>query len=81
MQSLSMLKIEDDSGKINLDGKWYANANDESEYYLCVSYVANVRTAKGVIWRYNFAKIKEELNKMGVKYEEGYVPNNSKDKR
>ena len=59
---------------------WYASEHQVSEYYACVSYVATVRNAKGIIWKCNYKKIKEELNKIEISYEESYLPKNEKDK-
>ena len=60
---------------------WYASENQVSEYFICVSYVAKVRTNKGIIWKYNPLEITSELKKIRLKYEEGYAPpNNTNDK-
>jgi len=58
-------------GKI---ARWHASKNQVSEYLICVSYVANVRTLAGAIWRYSPRVIKQELNKIQIVYEEDYSP-------
>ena len=64
--------------EFNQFASWYASENEVSEYLICVSYVATVRTATGVIWRYNFKDIQMELNKLKLKFEEGDLPNEVK---
>ncbi|MBK9402366.1 MAG: hypothetical protein IPN36_16435 [Bacteroidetes bacterium] len=49
--AVSDLKLPTD---FNQDFNWYASINDVSEYLICVSYVAKVRTLNRTIWRYNF---------------------------
>jgi len=53
---------------------WYASSNQVSEYFTCVSYIANVRTKSGKIWRYDFNSIQSELMKVKLKYDEDYTP-------
>jgi hypothetical protein len=59
---------------------WYASENNISEYLICVSYVANVRTKEGTIWHYGYGPIKEQLNKLKIAFEEGYAPKEDKSK-
>ena len=82
MTTLSNQDIIDIEGRKEFDrySSWYASENDVSEYLVCVSYVANVRTMAGVIWRYNYKDIKAELDKLKIKFEEGYTPKKDKDK-
>ncbi len=81
IKSLSNLEVADFSGEYKLDrrGSWYATENQISEYLICVSYVANVRTKSGSIWRYNPDEIKQKLSEIQISYEEGYSPANSDD--
>ena len=77
IKSLENMDITDMSGTIDLkksSGTWYATENEISEYYSCVTYVAAVRTAAGVIWRFKPELIKQELSKIQIAYEEGYSP-------
>jgi hypothetical protein len=60
--------------EFNQYASWYASENNVSEYLICVSYVANVRTQTGTIWRYNFKAIQSELDKIKLKYDEGFAP-------
>jgi hypothetical protein len=78
MKSLSNLDVSELTAPTELgkSGSWYASENDVKEYFLCVSYVANVRTKEGVIWRYNPEDIKEVLSKIQIAYEDGYSPSN-----
>jgi hypothetical protein len=59
---------------------WYATENNVSEYFICISYVANVRTKSGQIWHYNFTAIKEQLHKLKIAFEEGYLPKKDAEK-
>lgn len=59
---------------------WYASENNVSEYLICVSYVANVRTSNGTIWHYDYKGIQAELDKIKLKYDEDYVPPKIADK-
>jgi hypothetical protein len=76
--TLSNTKISDMNGNISLEKYrlWYANENHISEYFICVSYVQNVRTSKGIIWHCNFKDMKEHLEKEQIKFEEEYALKN-----
>ena len=80
MQTLSNQQVKDISGTLSFGkySSWYASENDVSEYFIVVSYVSNVRTKNGVIWKYKPKEIKEELNKTKINYEEGFVPKQGK---
>lgn len=81
------IKTLSNTGITDIDGQkdfskwasWYASGNNVSEYLTCVSYVANVRTKSGVIWHYNFKELKEQLNKIEITFEEGYLPKKDND--
>lgn len=68
------------SSALNKYASWYATENNVSEYLICVSYVANVRSAGGTIWHYNYKAIQAELNNLKLKYDEDYQPTKLKDK-
>lgn len=53
---------------------WYASENQISEYLIAVSYVANIRTAKGIVWQYGPSVIEEELRKIRLTYNSDYFP-------
>jgi hypothetical protein len=57
----------------------YASENNVSEYFTCVSYVANVKTKSGKLWRYNYKALKEQLDKLEIAFEEGYSPKKHND--
>lgn len=59
---------------------WYASENNIQEYFICVSYVSNVRTANNVIWHYDINDIQSELNKIKLKFDESYEPPKVSDK-
>ncbi len=82
MTTLSNEEITDIEGRKEFGrySSWYASENDISEYLVCVSYVANVRTKTGVIWRYSYKDIKAQLDKLKITFEEGYTPKKDKDK-
>lgn len=81
--TLSNMEIADVNGSFVMkkDRSWYATDNQISEYISCISYVANVKTKAGIIWRYNYLAIKHELNKIQIAYEENYRPSNETDKK
>jgi len=62
------------SSPLSKYANWYANENNVSEYLICVSYVANIRTTKGTIWHFDYKAIQSELNNLKIKYDEEYVP-------
>jgi len=76
MKSLSNTEITDIDGQKDFSkySSWYASENNVSEYLICVSYVSNVRTKSGKLWHYNFKALKDQLNKLEITFEEGYVP-------
>ena len=76
MKSLSNTEITDIDGQKDFSkySSWYASENNVSEYLICVSYVSNVRTKSGKLWHYNFKVLKDQLNKLEIAFEEGYVP-------
>jgi len=81
LMSLNNIDIKDINGTIDLSksrGGWSPSENEVSEYLACVSYVAAVRTSKGVIWRFKPELIKQELSKIQIAYEEGYSPSPEK---
>ena len=59
---------------------WYATENEISEYLICVSYVANVRTQTGSIWRYSYQSVKEKLDELKISFEKEYLPVKYKEK-
>lgn len=81
--TLSNMEIADIIGSsvMNKNVSWYATDNQINEYISCISYVANVKTKAGIIWRYNYLAIKHELNKIQIAYEENYRPSNETDKK
>lgn len=82
MKSLSNTEIIDFEGQKDFSkySSWYASENNVTEYLICVSYVSNVRTKSGKIWHYNFKALKEQLNKLEIVFEEGFVPKKDVDK-
>ncbi len=82
IKSLSNTEISDINGQKEFSSysSWYASENNVSEYLICVSYVANVRTKEGKIWRYNFKALKEQLNNLEILFEEEYLPKKDTDK-
>lgn len=76
MKTLSNQEVADISDKKGFDkySSWYANENNVSEYFIAVSYIANVRTKAGKVWRYKPVSVKEELQKLQITYEDSYVP-------
>ena len=77
IKTLSTSRVEDFETKtVKIDAQWYATENQISEYLFCVSYVAKVKTKNGTIWRYEPLKIKEELNRIKISYEESFTPKN-----
>ncbi|MEI6124521.1 MAG: hypothetical protein WCQ95_12925 [Bacteroidota bacterium] len=60
--------------KFNDFWSWAADLDGVSEYLICVSYVAYVRTADGKIWRFNPVDLRSELSKLLLPYEESYSP-------
>ena len=75
IKTLSSTNVEDvPAGQKQVSGQWYASENQVSEYLFCVSYVAKVRKANGTLWIYSPIKIKEELSKIAILYEESYIP-------
>lgn len=82
MRTLSNLEITDLKATAGFDkySSWYASENSVSEYFICVSYVANVRTANNVIWHYDSKDIQAELNKIKLKFDESYEPPKLNDK-
>lgn len=76
LSSLNNIDVTDINGSKDLgkSGSWRPSENEVSEYLSCVSYVAAVRTAAGVIWRFKPEVIKQELSKIQIAYEEGYSP-------
>lgn len=83
IKTLSNSDIVDVIGMVELEkvgGSWYATENQVKEFFVVVTYVANVRTQDGTIWRYKPMDIKEELNKIKIKYEEGYAPKKEEEK-
>lgn len=82
IKTLSNFEVQDlsQTSKFDKYSSWYASENQVSEYFICVSYVAKIRTQKGVIWRYNPLEIKSELKKIQLNYEEGFAPSSNNDK-
>lgn len=76
MKSLSNTEIIDVDGKKEFSkyASWYASENNVSEYLICVSYISNVRTKSGKLWHYDFKALKDQLGKLEIIFEEGYVP-------
>lgn len=54
-------------------GSWRAWENEVSELLTVVSFVAQIRTESGKIWRYNDKAISEELNKVRLKISTGVL--------
>ncbi len=40
--------------------------NEVTQYLTCVSYIANVRTKAGTVWKYDPASIGQELEKLSL---------------
>jgi hypothetical protein len=76
MKTLSNIIITDMEGVQELakSGSWYASENNVSSYFVCVSYVANVRSKAGQLWHYDFKAIKDELLKLKMEFNEAYLP-------
>jgi hypothetical protein len=76
IKTLSNQEVLDisESKSISKLSSWYASENEVSEFLFVVTYVANVRTLTGTIWKYNSQEIKAELNKIKINYEEGFSP-------
>ncbi len=86
IKTLSNLQITDllvptDIGGIGSSSSWYASENDVSEYFICVSYVAKVRTKGSQIWSYDLKTIQNELQKIKLKFDESYEPKPTQDKK
>jgi hypothetical protein len=54
-------------------GSWRAWENEVSELLTIVSFVANVRTETGMIWRFNDKAITEELDKIQLQFTSGVL--------
>lgn len=54
-------------------GSWRAWENEVSELLTVVSFVAQVRTQSGKLWRYNDKVIGEELNRVRLKVSSGVL--------
>jgi hypothetical protein len=80
MMTLSNIVVTDIAGPTDLNqyASWYARESSVAEYFICISYVANVRTANGAIWHYNFKAIQAELEKLKLKFEEADLPTENK---
>ncbi len=75
IKTLSLTDVTDANGIKVLDKfSWRAYENQVSQYLICVSYVAAVRSASGGIWRYDIGRIKEELQKIELEYDSTYAP-------
>ncbi len=83
IKSLSNTEIIDFEGEKTFSDylSWYASESNVSEYLICVSYVSNVRTKSGKIWHYNFKALKEQLNKLEIVFEEGFIPKKDAEKK
>lgn len=82
MKTLSNTEITDIEGQQDISkfSIWYASENDVSNYFSCVSYVANVRTKSGILWHFDYKAIKEQLDLLKISFEEGYIPKKDVDK-
>jgi hypothetical protein len=82
IKTLSNQTIKDINAPTIFDkySSWYASENNVSEYFICVSYVADVRTANNVIWHYDSKEMQSELNKIKLKFDESFEPPKIKDK-
>ena len=82
IKTLSNTEVIDIDGQKDFPkySSWYASESNVREYLICVSYVSNVRTKTGKIWHYNFKVLKEQLDKLEISFEEGYVPKKDNDK-
>lgn len=82
MRSLSNTEITDIDGQKEFSkySSWYASENNVSEYLICVSYVSNVRTKSGKLWHNNLKALKDQLNKLEIAFEEGYLPKKDNEK-
>jgi hypothetical protein len=76
MKTIYNSEIKDIEGIHNLakSGSWDATENNVSSYFICVSYVANVRTKNGQLWHYNFNAIKEQILQLKMEFNEAYLP-------
>lgn len=54
-------------------GSWRAWENEVSELLTVISFVAQVRTASGKLWRYNDKVVEEELSKIQLKVSTGVL--------
>jgi hypothetical protein len=73
--SLSNPGITDIEGQKELkSGSWPTSEYNVTVYFICVSYVANVKTKNGTLWHFNYKEIKEQLDKLKISFEEGYFP-------
>ena len=76
IKTLRNFVCKDNKGdfKFNDGWSWQADLDDVSEYMICVSYVAYVRTKDGKVWKYNPDEVKLELSKSQIVYEKSYDP-------
>ena len=52
-------------------GSWRASENEVEELFTVVSFVAQVRTADGKVWRYDERAVTEQLQKIKLKLGSG----------
>jgi hypothetical protein len=76
IKTLSNSEINDIEGihELAKSGSWYASENNVSSYFICVSYIANVRTKNGQLWHCDFKAIKEHILKLKMEFNETYLP-------
>lgn len=74
--------VKDINGSIKMDQgtTWYGADHELMYYFLCVSYVATVRTQADTIWRFDPLAISEELKKIQIPYKEEYRPSTETEK-
>jgi hypothetical protein len=73
------VKDIDNDRELRKLSSWYASENNVREYFICVSYVANVRTKTNKLWHFNYLAIKEQLQKVKIDFEEDYIPKNERE--
>jgi len=73
IKTLSGNKVEDMKGEVESWGKWRAWESEVSGLLTVVSFVAQVRTEDGKIWRYNEEGLEEELQKVRLQIMEGLL--------
>lgn len=77
MRNLAYTRVADSAKDANIDlqGEWYANENDVSEFFTSVAFVDQVMTANGQIWSADLKAIRAKLNEISLRVSEsGLTP-------